>query len=87
MVNFILNGLNVSVEEGSTILEAARFYGFPIPTLCFMEGLSPYGACRLCIVEIGESPNTKIVSSCTYPVEEGLKVRTFGAAASFLSSI
>lgn len=76
MVNFILNGLNVSVDNGSTILDAAKFYGFPIPTLCHMEGLSPYGACRLCIVEIGESPNTKVVSSCTYLVEEGLKVRT-----------
>ena len=47
MISFTLNGLNVSVEEGTTLLEAARFYGFPIPTLCFMEGLSPYGACRL----------------------------------------
>ena len=54
MVNIILNGLPVKVEEGTTILEAAQFYGFPIPTLCHMEGLSPYGACRLCVVEIGE---------------------------------
>jgi coenzyme F420 hydrogenase subunit beta len=76
MINLTLNGLKVSVEDGSTILEAARFYGFPIPTLCHMEGLTPYGACRLCVVEIGEEPNTKLVSSCTYPVEEGMKVRT-----------
>jgi len=76
MLSFNLNGLKVSVEEGSTLLEAARFYGFPIPTLCFMEGLSPYGACRLCVVEVGEEPNSKLVTSCTYPVEEGLKVRT-----------
>ena len=41
-----------------------------------MEGLTPYGACRLCIVEIGEGPKARLVSSCTYPVEEGLKVRT-----------
>jgi coenzyme F420 hydrogenase subunit beta len=72
----IINGLHVSVEEGSTILEAAQFLGFPIPTLCHMEGLSPYGACRLCVVEIGEGERSKLVSSCTYPVEEGLKVRT-----------
>jgi coenzyme F420 hydrogenase subunit beta len=76
MMTFYLNGLEVSVEEGMTILEAARFMGFPIPTLCHQDGLSPYGACRLCVVEVGEEPKTKLVSSCTYPVEEGLRVRT-----------
>lgn len=76
MVTLTINGLDVSVEEGMTILEAARFLGFPIPTLCAYEGLSPYGACRLCVVEIGEEPRSKLVSSCTYPVEQGLKVRT-----------
>jgi bidirectional [NiFe] hydrogenase diaphorase subunit len=76
MVNLVINGLNVTADEGSTILEAAKFYGFPIPTLCHMEGLSPYGACRLCIVEIDKPPNSKLVSSCTYPVSEGLRVRT-----------
>ncbi len=76
MVNFILNGLEVHVEEGSTILEAAQFYGFPIPTLCHMEGLSPYGACRLCVVEIGDAPNSRLVSACTFRVQEGMKVRT-----------
>lgn len=76
MIKFSLNGLSVQVEKGTTILEASKFYGFPIPTLCHMEGLSPYGACRLCVVEIGEEPKTKLVSSCTYPVEEGMKVRT-----------
>ncbi len=76
MITMTLNGLKVQVEEGSTILEAAEFYGFPIPTLCHMDGLSPYGACRLCVVEIGEEPKAKLVSSCTYPCEEGLIVRT-----------
>jgi bidirectional [NiFe] hydrogenase diaphorase subunit len=76
MVTVTINGLAVSVEEGSTILEAAQFLGFPIPTLCHMEGLSPYGACRLCVVEIGEGERAKLVSSCTYRVEEGLTVRT-----------
>ena len=74
MIHLYLNGLEVSVEEGMTLLEAARFLGFPIPTLCHMDGLSPYGACRLCVVEIGEEPKTKLVSSCTYPAEEGLHV-------------
>lgn len=76
MISLKLNGLTVSVEEGMTILEAARFLGFPIPTLCQMEGLSPYGACRLCVVEIGEGAKARLVSSCTYPVQEGLVVRT-----------
>jgi NADH dehydrogenase/NADH:ubiquinone oxidoreductase subunit G len=76
MVNLTINGLDVSIEDGSTILEAAQFLGFPIPTLCHMEGLSPYGACRLCVVEIGDGQRAKLVSSCTYKVEEGLKVRT-----------
>jgi NADH dehydrogenase/NADH:ubiquinone oxidoreductase subunit G len=76
MINLKINGLPVSVEEGTTLLEAARFLGFPIPTLCHMEGLSPYGACRLCVVEIGEGPKARLVSSCTYPAQEGLHVRT-----------
>jgi NADH dehydrogenase/NADH:ubiquinone oxidoreductase subunit G len=76
MINLTLNGLNVSVEEGTTLLEAAKFFGFPIPTLCHLDGLSSMGACRLCVVEIGERPRAKLVSSCTYPAEEGLKVRT-----------
>jgi bidirectional [NiFe] hydrogenase diaphorase subunit len=76
VVTLHINGLDVTVEDGTTILEAAQFLGFPIPTLCYNEGLSPYGACRLCVVEIGEEPNSKLVSSCTYPAQEGLKVRT-----------
>jgi coenzyme F420 hydrogenase subunit beta len=76
MTTLTINGLEVKVESGSTLFEAAQFLGFPIPTLCHMEGLSPYGACRLCLVEIGEEPNTRLVTSCTYPVQEGLKVRT-----------
>jgi len=76
MVNMTINGLEVTVEQGMTVLEAARFFGIPIPTLCHMEGLSPYGACRLCVVEIGTAPRSKLVASCTYPVEENLVVRT-----------
>ena len=79
MISLTINGLRVSVEDGSTLLEAARFLGFPIPTLCYMDGLSPYGACRLCVVELGEGPKARLVSSCTYPAQEGLKVRTASA--------
>ena len=76
MITLQINGLDVTVEKGTTILEAAQYLGFPIPTLCHMEGLTPYGACRLCVVEIGEGPRAKLVTACTYPAEEGLKVRT-----------
>lgn len=76
MVNFILNGLEVSVLEGTTLLEAARFYGLEIPTLCHHEGLTPYGACRLCLVEIGTGSRSRLVTSCTYQATEGLQVRT-----------
>lgn len=76
MIDLKINGVPVNVEKGTTILEAAKFLGVPIPTLCHMEGLSPYGACRLCVVEIGEGKKAKLVTSCTYPAEEGLKVRT-----------
>jgi len=79
MITLTINGLPVSVEEGSTVLEATQFIGFPIPTLCHLEGLTPYGACRLCVVEIGEGPAAKLVTSCTYPAEQGLKVRTASA--------
>ncbi len=76
MINLTINGVPISVEDGSTLLEAAQFLGFPIPTLCHYEGLTPYGACRLCVVEIGEGPRAKLVTACTYPAQEGLKVRT-----------
>ena len=79
MITLAINSVAVQVERGSTLLEAAQFYGIPIPTLCHMEGLSPYGACRLCLVEIGEDSKSKLVSSCTYPAEEGLVVRTASA--------
>ncbi len=76
MISFTLNRLEVQVDEGLTVLEACKFYGIEIPTLCYYEGLQPYGGCRLCLVEIGQGENTKLVSSCTYPVEQGLVVRT-----------
>jgi len=76
MIEFILNGLTVRAEDGWTVLETATFYGLEIPTLCHHEGLTEFGGCRLCLVEIGEPPKSKLVTSCTYPAEEGLVVRT-----------
>jgi len=76
MIRLTINGLDIEVEEGWTILETAKFLGLEIPTLCYNEGLSSYGGCRLCLVEIGENEKSRLVSSCTYPVQEGLVVRT-----------
>jgi bidirectional [NiFe] hydrogenase diaphorase subunit len=76
MIAIILNGVEVQVEEHWSVLEATKFYGLAIPTLCYHEGLSPFGGCRLCLVEIGEAPRSKLVSSCTYRVEPGLIIRT-----------
>ncbi len=76
MINFTIDGVQAQAEEGSTVLEAAKFYGFNIPTLCYLENLTPYGACRLCMVEVKEGKRTKLVASCLYPVKEGIEVRT-----------
>ncbi len=76
MIDLIINGLPVQAEEGWTVLETAKFYGLEIPTLCHHEGLSAFGGCRLCLVEVGEAPKARVVSSCTYPVEKGLIVHT-----------
>jgi NADH dehydrogenase/NADH:ubiquinone oxidoreductase subunit G len=76
MIRLTIDGLEVSVPEGTTLLEAAAALGIGIPTLCYMEGLSPYGACRLCMVEVGEGERAKLVSACTYRAQPGLNVRT-----------
>jgi len=76
MVTLTINGHEFKAEEGQTILQVARENGIDIPTLCHHEAIEPYGACRLCIVEISKGKRTKIVTSCLYPVEEGLQVKT-----------
>jgi len=71
-----IDGKQAQVREGMTLLEAAKELGIEIPTLCYREGLAPYGACRLCSVEIIRDNRSRIVASCAYPVEEGLIVKT-----------
>ncbi len=75
-VGMTLNGLEIEVEAGTTLLEASLFYGIEIPTLCYDGALSPIGACRLCLVEIGSPGRSRLVSSCTYPAQQGLEIRT-----------
>jgi NADH dehydrogenase/NADH:ubiquinone oxidoreductase subunit G len=76
MVTLTINGLELQAEEGQTILQVARENGIDIPTLCHNEAIEPYGACRMCIVEISKGKRARIVTSCLYPVEEGLVVKT-----------
>ncbi|MDD4857943.1 MAG: 2Fe-2S iron-sulfur cluster-binding protein, partial [Candidatus Krumholzibacteria bacterium] len=77
-MKLILNGRATNVAPGTAVLEAARAAGVDIPALCAHEALQPYGACRLCIVEIREKGKKRwrVVTSCLYPVKDGLEVRT-----------
>lgn len=69
-----LNGREVSADPGATLLEAARENGVEIPTLCYLEGLSEVGACRLCLVHVEGS--SRLLPACTTQVEEGMVVTT-----------
>lgn len=75
-INLQIDGKSVKATEGMTVLQAAQNVGIRIPTLCWHEKLEPYGACRMCSVEIEERGKSRVVVSCVYPVEEGLKVKT-----------
>ena len=73
-VNLKINGVEITVPEGTTILKAARNNGIVIPTLCNLEGLTSYGGCRLCLVEIAGS--SKLFAACATPVNQGMEVVT-----------
>ncbi len=74
MVNIKINGMPCSVPAGSTILEAARYAGIEIPTLCYLKEINEIGACRICVVEVKGARS--LVASCVYPVNEGMEVLT-----------
>jgi len=76
MVTLTIDGRKVQAEEGTTILEAARENNIYIPSLCHHEEVTPYGACRLCLVEVARNGKERLVASCLYEVAEGLKVKT-----------
>ena len=74
MVNIKINGMPLSVPNGSTILEAARYAGIDIPTLCYMKEINEIGACRICMVEVKGARS--LVSACVFPVNEGMEIFT-----------
>ena len=74
MVNLKINGQEVSVPEGYTILDAAREVGINIPTLCYLKDINQIGACRMCLVEVKGAK--ALQAACVYPVAEGIEVFT-----------
>ena len=73
-VNIKINGRDYSVPANSTVLEAARYAGIDIPTLCYLKDINEIGACRLCLVEVKGARG--LVTACVYPVNEGMEVFT-----------
>jgi len=76
MIEFTIDGVPVEADEGATILPVALENGFEIPHLCYHDEVKPYGACRLCLVEVERGGRRRLTASCTYPVLEGIKVFT-----------
>lgn len=76
LVQLTVDGRKARVAPGTTILDAARQMGITIPTLCNYRGLTPYGACRVCLVELETPRGRQMVASCSYPVDTELTVHT-----------
>ncbi|MGA1846403.1 molybdopterin-dependent oxidoreductase [Deferribacter abyssi] len=74
MLTVKIDGIEVKVEEGTTILEAAEKAGVYIPIMCHHKNLNPFGACRVCLVEVKGSP--KLMTACTTPVNDNMEVIT-----------
>ena len=74
MVNAIIDGRSVSVQTGTTILDAAQAAGIPIPHLCYLKGINEIAACRMCVVEIGGIE--RLVTACDNAVLEGMVIHT-----------
>ena len=76
VIELTINGKKGEFEEGKTLLECIESAGIKIPTLCYHKALTPYGACRLCVVEVTQNDRTTIQTSCTYPAINNLIVNT-----------
>ena len=76
MVELTIDGIRMQVFEGTTVLEAARSMGIVIPTLCHHDGLSDYGACRVCMVEVVKGDHSTLEASCTLPAADGMVILT-----------
>lgn len=76
MIELTIDGKKSEFPEGKTLLECIESTGIKIPTLCYHKALTPYGACRLCVVEVTQYNRTTIQASCTYPATDNLIVNT-----------
>ena len=76
MVNVKINGVDYSVPAGITVLEACRYAGIDIPTLCYLKDINEIGACRICMVEVNEGRGFRMVTACVYPASDGMEVIT-----------
>ena len=76
MIKLTIDGKNIEAEERLTILQVARRNDIDIPTLCYHDALEPYGACRLCTVEVTVRKRRRFVTACNYVVCEGMDVKT-----------
>jgi predicted molibdopterin-dependent oxidoreductase YjgC len=80
MPGLVIDGRFISVPDGATVLQAIHLAGVHLPTLCYWEGLPPYGACRLCMVEV-TAPAPQVIAACAHPADEGMTVETRGPRA------
>lgn len=76
MVRFRIDGREVEAEKGRMLLPVALDNGISIPHLCYHEAVSPYGACRLCLVQVTKNGRKRMTTSCNYPIEGGIEVAT-----------
>lgn len=71
-----VNGVEISVPKGTTVLEAAHKAGFEIPTLCYMKEINEIGACRICVTEVNEGRGFRLVAGCVYPCTDNMEILT-----------
>ncbi|MFP4015991.1 MAG: NADH-dependent [FeFe] hydrogenase, group A6 [Halanaerobiales bacterium] len=78
-ITLTIDDQTIQVEQGTTVLEAAREVGIEIPTLCYHPDLTLHGSCRVCVVE--DCDNNKLMASCVAPVMDGMKINTRSSRA------
>jgi len=87
LVNFTINKISVSGHKDQSILDVAKEYCIFIPSLCHHKALSPYGSCRICLVEVEKAGRKRVVASCSYLVEEGIQVNSMNMRENTLEDV
>lgn len=76
MVEVLINGSTCQANDGETVIQVLDREGIDVPRLCYHEALAPYGACRLCLVEVVAGGRPGVTASCALPAAEGLEIKT-----------